>query len=127
MMHKHPNLDNVPLQELVANNIEEVDVNYIKKFRNNAYGNNYNSSNPRPPFAQNIYGSRPPYVPNTTYASGNNVSNDLESTIRSFIDTQKELNKEFIAKFYVRRYIILLRSLLLLKSLSSPKCLMKRL
>jgi hypothetical protein len=38
-------------------------------------------------------------VPNNTYASGNNVSNDLEITTRSFIATQKELNKEFIAKF----------------------------
>jgi hypothetical protein len=87
MMRKHPNLDNVPLKELVANNIEGVDVNYIKIFSNNAYGNNYNSSYPRTPFAQNTYGSRPPYEPNTTYASGNNVLNDLESTIRSFIPT----------------------------------------
>jgi hypothetical protein len=30
MLSKQPNLDNVPLQELVANNVEGVDVNYIK-------------------------------------------------------------------------------------------------
>jgi hypothetical protein len=37
-------------------------------------------------------------VPNK-YTSGNNNSNELENTIRSFISTQKELNKEFIEKF----------------------------
>jgi ribosomal protein S15P/S13E len=41
---------------------------------------------------------KPPYVPNN-YTSGNNISNDLENTVRSFISCQKELNKEFIAKF----------------------------
>jgi hypothetical protein len=39
-----------------------------------------------------------PYVPNK-YASGSNISNNLENTMRSFISTQKKLNKEFIAKF----------------------------
>jgi hypothetical protein len=29
MMSKHPNLGNVPLQDLVANNIDGVYVNYI--------------------------------------------------------------------------------------------------
>jgi hypothetical protein len=38
------------------------------------------------------------YVPNK-YASGSNIFNDLENTMRSFISTQKKLNKEFIAKF----------------------------
>ena len=33
------------------------------------------------------------------YATSSNVSSDLENTIRSFISTQKELNKEFISKF----------------------------
>jgi uncharacterized coiled-coil DUF342 family protein len=36
-------------------------------------------------------------VPNK-YTSANNNSNELENTIRSFISTYKELNKEFIAK-----------------------------
>jgi hypothetical protein len=52
-----------------------------------------------PPFAQNIYGSLFTYAPNPTYASGNNISSDLVSTIRSFIATQKELNKGYVAKF----------------------------
>jgi hypothetical protein len=73
------NVENVPLHELVGNNVESVDVNFVRNFGNNGYGNNYNSYN------------RPPYVPNK-YTT-------LENTIRSFISTQKELNKEFISKF----------------------------
>jgi hypothetical protein len=72
MMSKKPNLDNFHLQELVANNVEVVYVNYIN-FLATMLMNNYNSGYPRPPFAPNTYGSRPPYVPNTTYASGNNI------------------------------------------------------
>jgi hypothetical protein len=71
------NNDNVPLQELVGNTNENVDFNYIRNLGNNGYGNNY----------KNTYG-RPPYVPNE-YTSGNNNSNELENTIRSFISTQK--------------------------------------
>jgi len=82
-----PSVENVPLQELVGNNSENIDVNFIRNYGNNGYGNNnYNSYN------------KPPYVPNK-YASSGNVSSDLENTIRSFISTQKELNKEFISKF----------------------------
>ena len=81
------NIENVPLQELVGNNPENVDVNFIRNYGNNGYGNNnYNSYN------------KPPYVPNK-YTTSSNVSSDLENTIRSFISTQKELNKEFISKF----------------------------
>ena len=76
------------MQDLVGNNPENVDVNYIRNFGNNGYGNNYNS---------NAY-ARPPFVPNK-YNSGNTISNDLENTIRSFIASQKELNKEFISRF----------------------------
>jgi hypothetical protein len=68
MMSK-PNLNNILIQKLVANNVEGVDGNYIKKFSNNAYENNYNNGYPKPHFAQNSYGSHPTYVPNTTYAS----------------------------------------------------------
>jgi hypothetical protein len=59
----------------------------VRNFGNNGYNNNYN----------NQY-AKPPYVPNK-YISGNNISNDLENPMRSFISTQKELNKKFIAKF----------------------------
>jgi hypothetical protein len=81
------NVDDVPLQDLVENNVENIDISYIRNFGNNGYNNNYNNQH-----------AKPPYVPNK-YTSGNNISNDLENTIRSFISTQKELNKEFIAKF----------------------------
>jgi hypothetical protein len=81
------NVDNILLQDLVENNAENVDINYVRNFGNNGYNNNYKN-----PYA------KPPYVPNE-YTSGNNISNDLENTMRSFISTQKELNKEFIAKF----------------------------
>jgi hypothetical protein len=80
-------VDNVPLQDLVENNTENIDINYIRNSGNNGYNDNNN----------NAY-AKPPYVPNK-YTSSTNVSNDLENTMRSFISTQKELNKEFITKF----------------------------
>ena len=77
------NIDNVPLQDLVENNSENVDVNYIRNSGNIGYGNNnYGTSY-----------SKPPFIPNK-FASSNNFSNDLDNTIRSFIASQKELNKE---------------------------------
>lgn len=81
------NVENVSLQELVGNNSENVDVNFIRNYGNSGFGsNNYNSYN------------KPPYVPNK-YATSGNVSSDLENTIRYFISNQKELNKKFISKF----------------------------
>jgi hypothetical protein len=59
------NVDNVPLQDLVENNTENIDIIYIRNFVNNGYNNNYN----------NQY-AKPPYVPNK-YTSGNNISIDL--------------------------------------------------
>jgi hypothetical protein len=51
------NVENVPLHELVGNNAESVDVNFVR----NGYGNNYNSYN-KPPYASNNYGNRP-FIP----------------------------------------------------------------
>ena len=57
------NVENVPIQDLVGNNAESVDVNYIRNFGNNGYGNNYsNNAHARPPYAPNNYGSRP-FIP----------------------------------------------------------------
>ena len=65
----------MPLNELVANVNETIDVDFIRNFGNGCYGNNnYNS-----------YG-KAPYAPNK-YARGNNVSSDMENTMRSFIAT----------------------------------------
>lgn len=75
------------MKDLVENNTENIDVNFVRNFGNNAYGNNFNSS-----YARHAYVSN-------KYTSGNNISNDLETMIRSFISTQKELNKKIIAKF----------------------------
>jgi phage/plasmid-associated DNA primase len=81
------NIENVRLQELVGNNPENIDVNFVRNYGNNGFGyKNYNSY------------IKPPYVPNK-YTTSSNVSSDLESTIRSFISTQKEINKEFISKY----------------------------
>jgi hypothetical protein len=71
------NVDNVALQ----------DINYIRNFGNNGYNNNYNNQYVKPLYVSN------------KYSSSNNISNDLDNTMRSFISTQEELNKKFIAKF----------------------------
>jgi hypothetical protein len=55
------NVENVPLHELVGNNAKSVDVNFVRNFGNNGYGNNYNSYN-KPPYASNNYGNRP-FIP----------------------------------------------------------------
>jgi hypothetical protein len=52
------NVENVPVHELVGNNAESVDVNFVRNFGNNGYGNNYNYYN-KPPYASNNYGNRP--------------------------------------------------------------------
>jgi hypothetical protein len=78
------NVDNIPLQDLVEHNAENIDINYSRNFGNNGYNNNYN----------NQY-AKPPYVPNK-YTIGNNISNDLEDTMRSFISTQRNLTKSLL-------------------------------
>ena len=35
-----PNIENVPLQELVGNNPENIDVNFIRNYGNNGFGSN---------------------------------------------------------------------------------------
>jgi hypothetical protein len=77
-------VDNVPLQDLVESNPENIDINYIRNFGNNGYTNKYNKQYVKPPF-----------VPNK-YTSSNNISNDLENTMRSFISTQKEVKKNLL-------------------------------
>src|SRR4051812_1466715 len=50
------NTDNIPLEELVTNTNENIDVNYIRLFGSNGYVINYNNSYGRPPYAPNNYG-----------------------------------------------------------------------
>ena len=41
-----PSVENIPLEELVGDNSENIDVNFIRNYGNNGYGNNnYNSYN----------------------------------------------------------------------------------
>jgi hypothetical protein len=58
------NVENVPLHELVGNNAESVDVNFVRNFGENGYGNNnYNAYNKTPyPNASNNYGNHP-FIP----------------------------------------------------------------
>ena len=54
--------DNKPLNELVANVNETIDVDFIRNFGNNGYGNNNYNSYGRAPYAPNNYGNRP-FIP----------------------------------------------------------------
>ena len=77
----------VPLNYLVSQEREQVDVNFISRnnFNNNAYRSNF-GSNPRP-FPSNNYGN------NNTYPSTKNSSSELESMLKDFITSQKDFNK----------------------------------
>jgi hypothetical protein len=91
-----------------------MDVHFIRNFGNNGYGNNnYNNSYDRPPYAPNKY-------------SSDNNSNKLETTIRSFISSQKELNKEFVTKFERQDALIDKVELLTQEVISFKKCCNKR-
>ena len=77
----------VPLNSLVAQEREQVDVNFISRnnFNNNAYRSNF-GSNPRP-FPSNNYGN------NNNYPSTKNSTSELESMLKDFITSQKAFNK----------------------------------
>src|SRR3954465_11542044 len=78
----------VPLNSLVAQEREKINVNFIsrKNFNNNAYRSNFGSNNPRP-FPSNTYGN------NNTYPSTKNSTSELESMLKDFITTQNTFNK----------------------------------
>ena len=65
----------VPLNSLVAQEREQIDLNFISRnnFNNNAYRSNF-GSNPRP-FPSNSYGN------NNTYPSNKNSTSELESML----------------------------------------------
>ena len=82
----------VPLNSLVAQEKEQVDVNFISRnnFNNIAYRSNFGNTNPRPfPSNNNSYGN----------SYGNACSNtksstfELESMLKEFITSQKAFNK----------------------------------
>ena len=79
----------VPLNSLVAQEREQVDVNFISRnnFNNNAYRSNFGNNNPRPFPSNNSYGNY------NTYPSTKNSTSELESMLKDFITSQKAFNK----------------------------------
>src|SRR3954464_8405298 len=79
----------VPLNSLVAQEKEQIYVNFIsrKNFNNNAYRSNFGNNNPR------LFPSNNSYGKNNTYPSAKNSTFELESMIKDFITSQKAFNK----------------------------------
>ena len=77
----------VPLNSLVSQEREQVDVNFISrnKLHNNAYRSNFGSD--RRPFPSNNYGNH------NNYPSTKNSTSQLERMIKYFITSQKAFNK----------------------------------
>ena len=74
----------VPLNSLVAQEKEQIYVNFISRnnFNNNAYRSNFGNNNPRPFPSNNSYGN------NNTYPSAKNSIFELESMLKDFITSQ---------------------------------------
>ncbi|KAK1681014.1 hypothetical protein QYE76_041862 [Lolium multiflorum] len=84
--------NNVPLASLVAQEEENVDVNFIKNnnFNNNAYRNNSgNNYRPYPSANGNGYGNS--Y--GNSYNNNRSVPSGLEAMLKEFISTQTAFNK----------------------------------
>ena len=84
----------VPLNFLVAQEKEQIDVNFISRnnFNNTAYRSNFGNKNPRLFPSNNSYGN------NNTYPSAKNSTSELESMLKEFITTQNALNKSVVDK-----------------------------
>ena len=82
----------VPLNSLVAQEEEQVDVNFISRnnFNNNAYRSNFGNNNPRPfPSNNNSYGNS--Y--GNAYPNTKSSTFELESMLKEFITSQQAFNK----------------------------------
>ena len=86
MLTKQVHIDprDVPLNSLVAQEKEKIDVNFIStnNFNNTAYRSNFGNNNPRPSPSNNSYGN------NNTYPSIKNSTFELESMLKDFITSQ---------------------------------------
>ena len=84
----HVDPHDVPLNSLVAQEKEPIDVNFISRnnFNNNAYRSNF-GNNPRPFPSNNSYGN------NNTYRSAKKYTCELENMLKDFITSQKAFNK----------------------------------
>ena len=81
---------NVPLNSLVAQEKEQVDVSFISRnnFNNNAYRSNFGNNNPRPfPSNNNSYGNS--Y--GNAYPNTKRSTFELESMLKEFITSQKTI------------------------------------
>ena len=79
---------NVPLNSLISQDKQQVDVKFISrnKINNNAYRNNFANNNPRPfPPNNNSYSN--------SYPSNRTPTFELESMLKDFINSQKAFNK----------------------------------
>ena len=85
--------NNVPLNSLVANENDQVDVNFIARnnFNNSAYKNNFGGNNyrPYPNNNGNSYGNS--Y--GNAYSNPKSSTSDLENMLKEFISSQKDFNK----------------------------------
>ena len=82
----------VPLNSLVAQEKEQVDVSFISRnnFNNNAYRSNFGNNNPRPfPSNNNSYGNS--Y--GNAYSNTKSSTSELQGMLKEFITSQKAFNK----------------------------------
>ena len=79
----------VPLNSLVAQEKEKIDVNFISRnnFNNTAYSSNFGNNNPRSFPSKNSYGN------NNTYPSTKISTSKLESMLKDFTTSQKAFNQ----------------------------------
>ena len=81
--------NNVPLNSLVANENDQVDVNFVARnnFNNSAYKNNFGGNNysPYPNNNGNSYGN--------AYSNPKSSTSDLENMLKEFISPQNDFNK----------------------------------
>ena len=83
----------VPLNSLVAQEKEQVDVSFISRnnFNNNAYRSNFANNSPRP-FPSNNNNSYGNSFGNA-YTNTKSSTSELESMLKEFITSQKAFNK----------------------------------
>ena len=76
------------MNSFVAQEKEQIDVNFISRnnFNNNGYRSNFGNNNPRPFPSNYSYGN------NNTYPSAKNSTFELESMLKDFITSQKAFN-----------------------------------
>jgi hypothetical protein len=87
-----PNVDNIPLQDLVENNPKNIDINYVRNFRNDGYNNNYNNTYAKASYANN-YGNRLCVSYPNAYDTQNKWKPAITQPSNEHMEKQQELNK----------------------------------